>query len=206
MQPFSSGMIISINAATKVVTLLKQYIIPNSRILTTSQGGTQIIENENVYMGWGSQPFMPEFTLYWNCIMLAQFGTKPSALAMSYRSFQIPRLLKHGFGLPDSTPALWTYANVTSGPTVFYTSWNGATEIAEWRFFGAGSEDEVFTPLRSAKRTGFETTFVANAFYPWGYFGALASNRHVMGKSAVKQTYVPSLNVSVTYLSKPRWR
>jgi hypothetical protein len=138
-QPYSSGMIININAATKVAILLKQYIIPDGGVLSTSQGTTQVMDYKNVYMGWGAQPFVSEFTLDGNCVMLAQFGTNVSILAMSYRSFKIPS--EAWLGSPDSTPALWTYANATSGPTVFYTSWNGATEVTKWHFFGAANEN-----------------------------------------------------------------
>lgn len=86
---YSSGMVMSVNTDTNVCTLLRQYHTPNGGILTTSQGNTQLLSNTNVFMGWGSRPYMAEFTEDGTCIMMGQYGANVNPAAMSYRIFKI---------------------------------------------------------------------------------------------------------------------
>jgi hypothetical protein len=123
-------MVMSVNTDTNVCTLLRQYHTPNGGILTTGQGNTQLLSNTNVFMGWGSRPYMAEFTEDGTCIMTGQYGVDVNSAAMSYRIFKIG--YNDWVGNPDSTPALWATANGIAGSIAIYTSWNGATQIANW--------------------------------------------------------------------------
>jgi len=176
-------------------TLLHQYQIFNdtgSLAIATSQGSTQVLNNSNVFVGWGVIPYISEHTENGTLIMQGQFGA--DSAASSYRAFKA-----NWTGTPDSTPALWTYANTTSSPTTFYTSWNGATEIACWRFYGSTTNDNssASTALGEVTKTGFETSFAANQFYAWGYVEALASDGSVLSTSPMRQAYVPHQNQTV---------
>ncbi|RLL97782.1 hypothetical protein CFD26_105312 [Aspergillus turcosus] len=185
--PYSSGMIMAVDTSTKVCTMLKEYHLPQYGV-STSQGSVQLLKDSNVFIGWGAQPFVSEYTEDGDCVMVGQFGLNGSA--MSYRAFKIPS--ESWVGQPQSTPALWTYANSTTAPTVFYTSWNGATEIARWRFYGSMNSTGRGIVLGTAEKTGFETTFTANRFWGWGYAEALDVTGAVLGTSPILQTYVPS--------------
>jgi hypothetical protein len=188
---YSSGMIMLVDTSTKVCTLLKEYHLPEYGV-STSQGSTQILHNSNVFVDWDSQPFISEYTEDGNCVMVGQFGA--NGTAMSYRAFKISS--DDRIGSPESTPALWTYANSTVAPTVFYVSWNGATEITSWRFYGSMNSTEIRNVLGTTAKMGFETTFVADKFYGWGYAEALDTNGAVLGTSPVTQAYVSAQNVT----------
>lgn len=197
--PSSSGKLMSLDLQAKICTLLQEYVLPNGGVLTTSQGSMQPLPNGNVFMGWGSNPYISEHAADGTTLMVGQFGAATGTAAMSYRAFKIG--LDDWHGAPQSTPALWAFANTTAGPTAFYVSWNGATDIASWSFFSSSANSSELYPtggaaLGTATRTGFETAFVAEGFVAGGYVQALAVNGSVLGMSPVKRTYVPARNVT----------
>jgi Arylsulfotransferase (ASST) len=182
-------MIISINTLTWTATLLNQYTNPPiTTTLSTSQGSMQVLRNSNVFIGWGSVPQVSEFTADGTCVALGGFGTLNEA--SSYRAKKIPTSAWTSF--PDSTPAIFTYANSTSLPTTFYVSWNGATEVISWRFYGGNSTKAAsFVGAGDAAKLGFETAFTASGFYPYGFAEALDGRGKLLGRSKVVQTFVP---------------
>ncbi len=190
---YSAGLIMAVDNATMVVTLLWEYHLPSGGVISTSQGSVQplnSLNSSNVFIGWGAQPLISEFTEDGECIMLGQFGANNS-LADNYRAFKVDWV-----GNPDSTPALWTFANSTGTPTTFYVSWNGATEIANWRLFGRVIGSNVSTVLGTAAKDSFETTFVADKYYDCGHAEALDRDGVVLGVSPQKQTYLPAQNIT----------
>jgi hypothetical protein len=185
----SSGMIISLDTSTWTATLLNQYVNPPiTTTLSTSQGSVQVLKNANVFIGWGSIPQVSEFTADGDCVALGGFGVVNQA--SSYRAKKIPQ--SAWIGQPDSTPAIFTYANTASSPTTFYVSWNGATQVASWRFYGGNTTNAAgLPPLGSSPRSGFETTFTASAYYEYGYAEALDAYGWHLGRSPIVRTYVP---------------
>jgi hypothetical protein len=185
----SSGKIISLDMSAMTATLLNTYHNPPiTTTLSTSQGSMQVLNDSNVFIGWGSVPQVSEFTESGQCIALGGFGVVNQAA--SYRSTKIP--LSSWIGMPDSTPAIFTYANSSSLPTTFYVSWNGATQVASWNFFaGNGTDMKGMALVGNAAKTGFETTFMANEFLAYGYAAALDANGRVLGVSPTVQTFVP---------------
>jgi hypothetical protein len=185
----SSGMIISVDTSTWTATLLNQYSnSPITTTLSTSQGSVQVLNNSNIFMGWGSIPQVSEFTENGDCVALGSFGIVNQA--SSYRAQKIPT--SGWIANPDSTPAIFTYANTTSLPTTFYVSWNGATQVASWQFYGGNSTSAAgLVAVGSAAKSSFETMFTASSFYAYGYAEALDANGASLGKSNVVPTYVP---------------
>lgn len=135
---------------------------------------------------------MTEFTEDGTCIMMGQYGADVNSAAMSYRVFKIG--YNDWVGNPDSTPAVWATANSTAGSTTIYASWNGATQLANWQFWGSVNGTNHFTKLGVATKTGFETTFVTSKYYQWTYAEALAADGNVLGKSLERKTYMPARN------------
>ena len=176
----------SVNTDTKVCTLLHQYHTPSGGILTTSQGNTQLLSNANVFMAWGSRPCMTEFTEDGTCIMMDQYGADVNSAAMSYRIFKIG--YNDWVGDPDSTPALWATADGIAGSTAIYASWNGVTQIANWRFWGCVNGAYHFTELGATAKNGFGTGFIASKYYP----EALAADGKVLGNPLKR--YMPAQN------------
>lgn len=78
-------------------------------ILSTSQGSTQLLDNGNVFMGWGSEPYISEHTEDGTPNMQGQFGAQN--VSMSYRAFKADWV-----GTPDSTPALCSAAESVPHP------------------------------------------------------------------------------------------
>jgi len=78
-----------------------------------------------------------------------------------------------------------------------YTSWNGATEVASWCFYGASSEAGPFHVVGNASKDGFETTLTAKGYLAWVYSEALGAEENVLGTTPIRQTYVPNLNVTL---------
>lgn len=188
----SSGMIMALNLETMTCTLLRQYQASSDGTLlqAASQGNMQVLKNSNVFIGWGELPFLSEHAADGTLLMQAQLGAE--GWASSYQAFKGPWV-----GTPDSTPALFAEAAGTSSPTTFYTSWNGATEVASWSFFGGPHQTSQLSLLGNATKTGFETNFTADSFIAWGYSQALDKNGKVLGTSQILRTYYPGMNTTV---------
>ncbi|KAI9663785.1 MAG: hypothetical protein M1821_007275 [Bathelium mastoideum] len=186
------GLMFTVDLPTKVVTLQHNYSIG---VLSSSQGSMDVLPNGHVFMGFGSEPYIAEFLPDGTQVMVGQFGASPN-LAENYRAFKIAADSWHGF--PDSTPALWMFANSTSEPTAFYVSWNGATEVATWKFYGGAMDGNgrhaASVEVGTATRDGFETTFIAKEFYAMGYAEALDKDGKCLGKSPLKSTFYPGNN------------
>jgi hypothetical protein len=116
---------------------------------------------------------------------------------MNYRAYKVPR---SALTLqPTDAPALYTYALSTSSPTIYHMSWNGATEVSEWRILGrddcSSSEDEDnWTEIATIPRTGFETTYRAESHFAYGLVEARSANGSAIKNSTLKgvRTFVPS--------------
>jgi hypothetical protein len=111
---------------------------------------------------------------------------------MNYRAYKVPRA--NLTLLPADAPALYTYARTTSSPTVFYMSWNGASEITQWRILSRSSCDDSWSELAVVDKTGFETRYRAEAFVEFGLVEALFDNGTAIRNSTLKgtRTFVPS--------------
>lgn len=183
----SSGIFMEVDTANMTATQLKQFYFPEPN-LSTSQGSTQLLCNGNVFMGWGSLPRISEYASSGECVMAASFAPI-SAVSENYRAFKVPK--EDWIGMPESKPAIWTYANSMSSPLSIFVSWNGATEIKQWEFWGqidAGGMDS--THLGTVPKTGFETVFNATQYYPYAYAEAIDAKGKSLGKSLVQKTYV----------------
>lgn len=182
----------SLDIRRMTCTLLNQYTLTipgtSTNISVTSQGDLQLLDNSNVFIGWGAQPFFSEFSHDGKLLMKAQFGA--IGLTENYRAFKA-----NWTGNPDSTPAIWSTANSTTTPTTFYVSFNGATEVASWRFLGGSNKTDAGTVLGTADKQGFETTFVAESFVAWGSVEALDAAGTILATSPVSKTYVPSVGM-----------
>ena len=93
---------------------------------------------------------------------------------------------------------VYAYSWTCDWNSVFYVSWNGATEVAEWVFYDADTTTmaggrEV---VAKARKRGFETTVVADRFVKYVFVEAVAKDREVLGRSRVFKTKVPPRLVS----------
>ena len=79
-------------------------------------------------------------------------------------------------------------ADQSRSVSVYYVSWNGATEVASWDFYDGGGE-----LLGRVGRTGFETTSQQSSRYvETAYAQAISLDGIVLGKSEVVQITTPA--------------
>ncbi|KAI2790871.1 hypothetical protein POX_c03722 [Penicillium oxalicum] len=184
--PRSSGMIVLIDHEAKTATQIRDYVPAIADLASSSQGNLQVLPNQNVFAGWGNNPFVSEHDAEGNLIWWARFAKDT---VMNYRA--------HKFeweGNPTDAPALWSYSHVGAAHTAMklYVSWNGATKVRTWRFFGAQNITGPWVLLSEASKTGFETEYIHSTFYPWTRVDAMSADGHELGRSEIKFTFVPS--------------
>ncbi|KAL6249837.1 hypothetical protein RBB50_003693 [Rhinocladiella similis] len=200
----SSGMIIKLDHSTDPprATLLKTFPAPENQTISASQGNLQLLgdredwDSSNAFIGWGSQPVVTEHLPDGTIVFQASVTTNGP---MNYRAFKYNLTTN-----PTDNPALYTYAPSTdSGLTVFYMSWNGATEVAFWRLYGRGSCDGRWLEIDTVTRDGFETICRADDYYEFGMVEALDADRNGLRNSSTRgtKTFVPK-NVLAKYCDR----
>jgi hypothetical protein len=153
-------------------TLLREYASPEG-LLSTSQGDAQLLSDGNVFVGWGSQPYLSEFSGDGGLLLNASFPPE----CESYRAFRFP-----WSGHPTDAPAVAVERRSEDG-VALYASWNGATKVAAWEVI-SGPRPSRMEPLGSVPRDGFETAMLAQSSH--SYFAVRAKERSggVLGTSA----------------------
>jgi hypothetical protein len=135
-------------------------------------GNAQALDDGDVVVGWGSEPYITEFAPGGGI----RFEAKLPHGGQNYRAFRLPWT-----GHPAARPKL---ALRRSGGIVYaYATWNGATEVASWRLL-AGNRPTHLTAVATKPKQGFETTLTQVQGYR--YFAVAALDRHgkVLGRSS----------------------
>jgi Arylsulfotransferase (ASST) len=151
----SRGIVVELDELQMSARLVREYTSPKKR-LSTSQGNMQLLPNSNILIGWGSEPFISEFSREGELLFEAHFPPGGE----SYRAFRFT-----WSGQPTDEPAL----AVEQGPDdklKLYASWNGATEVATWEVL-AGPRQSRLESVGSVPRDGFETAMLVQTFDPY---------------------------------------
>ncbi len=143
-------------------------------LLSGSQGDEQTLPNGDVFVGWGEEPYLTEFSPSGQILFDAHLP-RPG---QSYRAFRFP-----WSGTPSSSPAAAVRSSAGGGQTV-YASWNGATAVESWQVL-AGASRGALAPVTTAKRTGFETPIPLRSSARYVAVRALGRSGTVLGTSAV---------------------
>jgi EmrB/QacA subfamily drug resistance transporter len=166
----SRALVLKLDFASHTARLLAQY--GQRRGLNTEyMGDTQRLPNGDVFVGWGSEPYLSEYSASGKLLLDAYFPGSD----LSYRATREPWV-----GLPLYPPA--GAARRSSGATTVYASWNGATQVASWRVLGGPSPSQL-KAVAVAPRSGFETGIQLNAGYPSYEVQALNASHRVIGTS-----------------------
>jgi outer membrane protein assembly factor BamB len=168
----SRAILLRLDEEEMGATLLGEYASPEG-LLSTSQGDAQLLSDGNVFVGWGSQPYLSEFSGDGGLLLNASFPPE----CESYRAFRFP-----WSGHPTHAPAVAVERRSEDG-VALYASWNGATEVAAWEVI-SGPRPSRMEPLGSVPRDGFETAMLAQSSH--SYFAVRAKERSggVLGTSA----------------------
>jgi Arylsulfotransferase (ASST) len=166
----SRAIRVALDRKQKTATLVTQDV--HAPALTASfEGNVQALGNGDQFVGWGQQPYFSEFDSTGEMLFDARFVGDNS----SYRAYRF-----QWTGTPTSPPNV---AALTSGAgTDVYASWNGATQVSEWRVLAGTSPNEVRAVLTAPKQ-GFETQIPIPSA-PYVAVQALDHAGRVLGTSA----------------------
>ncbi|KAL1850311.1 hypothetical protein Plec18170_007006 [Paecilomyces lecythidis] len=178
---YSNGMVIQLDIHARKATLLPSYS-DSQEVLATSQGNMRILENGNVFIGWGHSAAFTEFTAAGEVLCDVHFGASAYfnfGRIVSYRAFK-----GDWIGTPLTEPSAVV---IDDG---VYVSWNGATEVSEWQLEGFEQPSDQSLVLESAPKTGFETRIGLpdDTKYPFFRIVALDSDGTALGQTPVMQT------------------
>jgi hypothetical protein len=173
VHPQSRGMIVSIDPSSRTDTLVGQYVHPKP-LSASSQGNVQSLENGDMFIGWGSEPWFSEYAPTGALVFDAHMPAKTE----SYRTYRFP-----WSGQPTNGPAIAVAPRSGSAlTTTVYASWNGATTVASWQVLG-GASSAALAPVASAPKGGFETTVSVPGSPAYVAVQALDAAGNVLGTS-----------------------
>lgn len=183
----SSAMYVLLDriARPMTATLIARYYRPDNS-LTRLRGNVQTLPDGNIFVGWSQQGYHSEFTPNGTLTMEARFVSDRFS---SYRSYKYPFV-----GRPTAPPDLKSFVygtDIDNTNTIIYISWNGATEVAAYRFFAKSDETRASISIGTVERTGFETMFVAEGYMDWVSAEALDVQGNILGKTGVERSVLP---------------
>lgn len=205
---YSSMKVLRLNNETMRASLVNVYNHPKRR-LAYAQGSARILDNGNVFVGWGGIPEWSEFTEEGTLLSHSRAISDEQDKLENYRSLKFDWV-----GHPTTQPKILAYCRTcqilngedtdddgkldTGSPLVVYASWNGATEVQKWRFSTSlGDERGPWMKAGTYPKTGFETkvrlsSLILNKlkFAPYVQVEALDANDKVIG-TAHNKTFVP---------------
>jgi hypothetical protein len=144
--PRSRAIVLELDHRRKRATLKRSYV-HSGKLLAHALGSAQQLENGDMLVGWGTEPYITEFTEGGRVV----FDAKLPHGGENYRAFRLPWT-----GRPAQPPKLAAHNRM------LYASWNGSTETASWQL-RAGSAADALDPVASGPRQGFETAIAPPA-------------------------------------------
>ena len=171
-EPQSRGLLLNVDTKAMHVTLRQAYQHP-AGLLADNQGSVQLQPDGRVFVGWGAEPYLSEFSPHGDLLLDAELPLNDQ----SYRAFTFTWT-----GRPPGRPDVAARANPARGSAVF-VSWNGATDVATWTVL-AGKNPSALAPAASQPRAGFETNISVNSEGPYFAVTAHDASGQQLGRSA----------------------
>lgn len=106
--------------------------------------------------------------------------------------FDTYRAYKSDFvGRPSEEPVLKSFSFASDDArehsmVVSYVSWNGATEVKSWKFYGVSWEIKKFVELGEVDKRGFETMFTSFGNWDQVYAEAFGNDGQSLGRSPIE--------------------
>jgi len=171
----SKAIIFRINERKKTTSIVKSFIHPG-RLLSPSQGNTQLLSDGNVFTGWGSLKYCTEFAPNGQVVWDMEY----SARNVSYRCYRDPWSGSPGAG------AIGVKSQAVGGNSEVWVSWNGDTQVRTWRVLaGEGSGPLAFKA--DVPRDGFETDIPITGQPARFRLVGLDADGKVLGRSKVNR-------------------
>jgi hypothetical protein len=166
----SRGLVLKLDQQAHTASLVAQYTL-GGEVNSDYMGDTEPLPDGNVFVGWGSEPYLSEYSSSGKLLLEGEFPGPD----LSYRA-----TLAQWVGEPLSPPV--GAARQRYGRTTVYASWNGATEVASWRVLSGPSAGSLRV-VASAAKSGFETAIAVPQGYQSFKVEALGSSGRVIGVS-----------------------
>jgi hypothetical protein len=163
----SRAIAIDLDFARRTAKLAHSYSHPDSSLSASSMGNVQTLPSGDVLVGWGSEPYITQFTA--DGKVRADLRMPPAQ--QSYRGYH-----QHWDGIPAGPP------HVSVDGDRLYASWNGATRVARWRAY-RGADRHSLRPAGETVRAGFETTIKLNGGGGYAAAAAIDAAGRELGRS-----------------------
>jgi arylsulfotransferase ASST len=168
----SRGIVLRLNEEEMTATLVREYTSPD-KLLAISQANMQVLPNDNVFIGWGSEPFISEFSRDGKLLFNARFPPNVE----SYRAFRFP------WSAHPTDHPLVAVEQGSDDKVTLYASWDGATEVESWEVLSGPRPGELES-LGSVPREGFETAMLVQTSDPYVAVRAKERSGRVLDTSA----------------------
>src|SRR5215211_6389059 len=167
----SRAIILDVDEKQMKASLVHEYTHPDKKFADAA-GNTQVLENGDVFVGWGRALAISEFSHDGERLFDASLLRKNK----TYRAFRFP-----WSGHPTDEPAC--AAERTSDEEVrVYASWNGATEVESWEVL-TGPRPGRLKSLGQVPMDGFETAMVVRSSDAYVAVSAKDRSGKVLGTS-----------------------
>lgn len=160
----SRGLVFELDEEAMTATLIREYH-RDGGMHSPYQANMQTLDSGNVFIGWGSGPRVSEFTHEGEMIFDMRY-----LAGVSYRGYRVDWT-----GTP-TRPIDYLLEDAADGSLTCYVSWNGATDIAEWRVI-TDSAGEV----ARVSKEGFETELTGIPVSGYMEVQALNSSGQILG-------------------------
>ena len=158
----SRALILDVDARARTAAVVDEARHPDG-VSAGTQGNTQVLPGGGLFVGWGSEGRVTEFSAAGDVVFDATF-----APADSYRAYRFewegqptdpPDVVVTPLGDEGDDGGGGEAAGGGDGARQLEVamSWNGATEVATWRVL-AGDDADDLTPVAEVGKDGFETT------------------------------------------------
>ncbi len=171
VHPQSRGLVLSLGSGAGSVSAVTQYE-HTPALSSGSQGNIQQLANQDMFVGWGSEPYFSEYSASGQLL----FDAHMHGSYESYRAYRFPWT-----GAPAGAPSI-AATSVAGGRARVFASWNGDTRTISWRVL-AGSSPGTIAPVATTARSGFETSVTTPAAAAYVAVQALDASGAVLGSS-----------------------
>ena len=172
VQPYSKALILNLDMKRMHASVHRKYI-HSPHLLAHALGSVQVFPDSNVLVGWGTTPYVTEYTPDGHVVFDAHlpYGGE------NYRTLRVPWV-----GRPTQPPtAVYRHA---AGSRSVYVSWNGATEVKTWRL-DTGAKPGALSDGPKAPRVSFETELPVPSGAKYATAVALDKDGKELGRSQV---------------------
>jgi hypothetical protein len=184
----SAGLVIELNTAVTPMTarVIRRINRPDSG-LTRLRGSFRPLPNGNYFVGWSERGYSSEHASNGDLLMTARFVSDRYSTYRAYkgeftgRPTAPPDLVANVYGTDDKDTT-----------TLIHVSWNGATDVVQWKFYAQSYDRGLPVLIGSTNKTDFETMFIADGYMDWVSAEAIDADGNVMHTSRVTRTGIPT--------------